>query len=485
MITQIEIDGFKTFKDFKVELAPFQVIVGPNGSGKSNLFDALQLLSRLADHDVYEAFQCIRGDASDLFTRYPDGSISNTIRIAVEMLVDRKGRDAFGKEVTLEYPRLRYELEIAQGTDENGLDELYIKQEALKTIPPEDDSWCKKYNADAYMNSSQEIEVFLNFIEGKTFTISYMTGEYFLEELDQGIQKIGPVEISEFHVNFEDKRTNTLLRETPVAMSNHVIAVLSELRSLKFLHINPTALRQHSSTKGPRFLSSDGGNLPATLARIKSEDPFAFRCISHDLSGLMPGSLQIDVEKNQQGREYEIRAEISDQRSFSAQVLSDGILRLLALATLRHDPQSRGTICIEEPENGVQPLYLNKFASLLREMATDFTDPDCADEPLRQVLVTTHSPIFISQPQVIDHLLLAVTPLSGDPKIKLPFLVTRMHAVLTPNTLTQAGLDPERDRAPKYYTIDIVKKYLDSGVLEEARQQLQQARADLQNLYKK
>jgi predicted ATPase len=33
MITQIERDGFKTFKDFKVELAPFQVIVGPNGSG--------------------------------------------------------------------------------------------------------------------------------------------------------------------------------------------------------------------------------------------------------------------------------------------------------------------------------------------------------------------------------------------------------------------------------------------------------------------
>src|SRR5258707_15312073 len=69
MITQIEIDGFKTFKDFKVELAPFQVIVGPNGSGKSNLFDALQLLSLLADHDLYEAFQGIRGDASDLFTR--------------------------------------------------------------------------------------------------------------------------------------------------------------------------------------------------------------------------------------------------------------------------------------------------------------------------------------------------------------------------------------------------------------------------------
>ncbi len=27
MITRVEIDGFKTFKDFSVELAPFQVIV--------------------------------------------------------------------------------------------------------------------------------------------------------------------------------------------------------------------------------------------------------------------------------------------------------------------------------------------------------------------------------------------------------------------------------------------------------------------------
>src|SRR5437660_11154888 len=81
MITQIEIDGFKTFKDFKVELAPFQVIVGPNGSGKSNLFDALHLLSRLADvDDLRLAFQApdnnpqkLRSDAHELFTALPNG----------------------------------------------------------------------------------------------------------------------------------------------------------------------------------------------------------------------------------------------------------------------------------------------------------------------------------------------------------------------------------------------------------------------------
>lgn len=96
MLTQIEIDGFKTFENFKVELAPFQVIVGPNGSGKSNLFDALQLLSRLAEMDLYSAFQGLRGNANEAFTKYPDGQ-AERILIAVEMLVDRKMQDDLGR----------------------------------------------------------------------------------------------------------------------------------------------------------------------------------------------------------------------------------------------------------------------------------------------------------------------------------------------------------------------------------------------------
>ena len=114
MITQIEIDGFKTFKDFKVELAPFQVIVGSNGSGKSNLFDALQLVSQflIPGNDVYKAMQGIRGEAGELFTRYPDGSTSDTIRIAVEMLVDKKAAFSDGREIDLKFAHFRYELEI-------------------------------------------------------------------------------------------------------------------------------------------------------------------------------------------------------------------------------------------------------------------------------------------------------------------------------------------------------------------------------------
>ncbi len=38
VLTRIEIDGFKTFCGFSLDLQPFNVIAGANASGKSNLF---------------------------------------------------------------------------------------------------------------------------------------------------------------------------------------------------------------------------------------------------------------------------------------------------------------------------------------------------------------------------------------------------------------------------------------------------------------
>lgn len=82
MLTRIEIDGFKSFENFSVDLNPFTAIVGPNGSGKSNLFDAIRLLSRLAERPVarclanarfgrcwYGAFLELNGLCGDIIVR--------------------------------------------------------------------------------------------------------------------------------------------------------------------------------------------------------------------------------------------------------------------------------------------------------------------------------------------------------------------------------------------------------------------------------
>lgn len=481
MITQIEIDGFKTFKDFKVELAPFQVIVGPNGSGKSNLFDALQLVSQcmIPGNDVYKAMQGIRGEAGELFTKYPDGSTSDTIHIAIEMLVDQKAHFSDGREIDLKFARFRYELEIKSKAEKNALYQHYTKSHQFKMISPESDNWCEKYHISPNNKIFQETVLLsqANFDEYRNTippTLRKKLKDIQIEDIIAALAKS--------KANTEDMDFFKFLKDASELDYIYSDIAEEELRSLLFYHLNPEALRKRSSTSAPRYLAPDGSNLPATLARIKAEDPLAFQFISHDITSLISDVLSVDVEKYDAIGEYGIHVTTSDKRTFTAQALSDGTLRLLALATLRNDPQFRGTICIEEPENGVQPLYLNKFARLLHDMATDFADPERAEEPLRQVIVTTHSPTFISQPEVIDHLLLATTPTRVSSETQSLLNVTRMEPVITPETLASVNSDSGEDRASKYYTIDIVRQYLDSGTLQQADERLKQARSDLHKI---
>ncbi|MEV0378493.1 AAA family ATPase [Nonomuraea sp. NPDC050643] len=51
MLTRIEIDGFKSFLGFELDVPPFLALVGPNSSGKSNFLDALAFVrsAMLAD----------------------------------------------------------------------------------------------------------------------------------------------------------------------------------------------------------------------------------------------------------------------------------------------------------------------------------------------------------------------------------------------------------------------------------------------------
>lgn len=488
MLTQIEIDGFKTFKDFKVELAPFQVIIGPNGSGKSNLFDALHLLSRLAEHDLYTAFQGLRGDMAESFTRYPDGRASDRIRFAVEVLLDSKGQNSLGGAVELEYRRLRYELELRYTPEENAPQLLKVTHEALKVIPPEADTWCKKYGINvrdeplpAGIDSDHSL---FSAFQDETGTLHLKAySQFFNKQLTD--EKINVVDAREdayvwssfymLSTAIEGNVMTAMLSGLELA-SYHAVTLRNELRSLKFLHLNPQALRQPCSTSSPRSLTSDGGNLAAVLAHMQREDKYVMGDISRDMANLVPGILKIKVERIKPIDQYIIQAKTSDQRSFSSLVLSDGTLRLLALAALKNDPQFHGALCIEEPENGVDPLHVPNMVRLLRKMATDFNAPEQIDQPLRQVLITTHSPALIGLPEVIDSLIFALKVARVEPG-QGALQVTRMVPVLPHNA--QHDTDGERDIAVETYTIDQVRKYLSCDSVHETRDRLTEARSTL------
>ena len=464
LITLIELDGFKTFQKFRLELSPFQVIVGPNGAGKSNLFDALRLLTRLVDTDLRSAFQELRGNAVELFTTFPDGRSSNQMTLAGEMLVDRNIQDSWGAQATLKYTRMRYDLQITRRMDEQGLEKLYVARETLKAIVRSEDQWSKRHGLSTQNGWLPRLTGGrISFISTEPLADSPTTIN--LHQDGHGGRKSSVAE----------KIERTVLSGVTNTEFPHAFAAREEIRTWKFLQLNPEVLRDPSSMLASPYLSPDGHNLAAVLARMQAEEPFSLTDVSTDLANLVPGLLKVEVEKDQARNQYLIKATMQDQTTFSSRVLSDGTLRMLALATLKNDPQHKGVLCFEEPENGVHPFRLKNIASLLLQLATNFHDPEQVNLPLRQLLVNTHSPSFISQSDVRKALLFAYTATRIGPADQqtLPQRVTRMVPVARAyeqlKQLKMFSEETEQAKREDAYTIEQIKRYLNSENLEEAR----------------
>ncbi len=144
MLTRLEIDGFKSFRNFAINLQPFQVLIGPNGVGKTNLFDAIVLLSHLAaGQNVEAAFDEGRGEIVEQFTMYPDGTHAHQMTFAAEILVSNNVQAQNGKTLKVASTRLRYELNL-EGRIEDGREHVYVSREELTTIPESADKWIKE-----------------------------------------------------------------------------------------------------------------------------------------------------------------------------------------------------------------------------------------------------------------------------------------------------------------------------------------------------
>lgn len=408
MITRIEIDGFKTFRNFALKLSPLQVIVGINGAGKSNVFDVLHLLTRLVDVDLRSAFQEIRGEATELFTLFPDKHSANTITLAVEMLVNPSIKDSWGVQKALKYTRMRYELHIMRVNEQN-LERLYVTAESLKAIVRGDDEWIKTQGLTVKDGWLPEVKGgHLPFIS--TDPPQEKNGYKTTIKLHQdGHGGVGKSSVAK-------KIERTVLSSVINTEFPHAFAAREEIRNWKFLQLNPEALRQPGSMLASPYLTSDGKYLANALWRIQGEDEGLLTDISSDLAHLVPGLLEVEIENDRVRNQYVLKAVMQDHTVFTSRMLSDGTLRMLALATLKNDPEHQGVVCFEEPKHGVHPSRLHAIARLLRQLATDFKKPEDQKRPLRQMLVNTHSPSFISQPDIRDTLLFAFTATLIDPQ---------------------------------------------------------------------
>jgi predicted ATPase len=108
VITRIEIDGFKSFLDFELDVPPFLALVGPNASGKSNFLDALgfaraALLARWPELSPSNdpLLEARRGKPHELFHRpVGHGSVPGfTVSVEADVQVS-KGREKVRATIT-------------------------------------------------------------------------------------------------------------------------------------------------------------------------------------------------------------------------------------------------------------------------------------------------------------------------------------------------------------------------------------------------
>jgi len=157
-------------------------------------------------------------------------------------------------------------------------------------------------------------------------------------------------------------------------------------------------MRQTDSFLSDRHITANGAHLPATLYRLASAGTVngdspeeIYATIASKLADLVPIH-DLIVHKDERLQQLYIEAWERSGVALPARSLSDGTLRFLTLCILSEDPEARGLMCMEEPENGIHPAKLQDMLALLNELAVDPTSAPGEENIFRQVIIATHSP---------------------------------------------------------------------------------------------
>ena len=204
----------------------------------------------------------------------------------------------------------------------------------------------------------------------------------------------------------------TVLSVANAAESPTVLCARREMQSWRILQLEPSALRKPDEINASPHLALNGAHLAANLYHlaqtqiVKTEDEeqridpdFIFSKVANRLSTLIGDIHKVWVDRDDKREILTLQVTGKDGTDHPARSLSDGTLRFLALSVLEMDVTSQGVICLEEPENGIHPERIPAMLRLLRDIATDPNEPVDESNPLRQVIVNTHSPVVVSEVQ--------------------------------------------------------------------------------------
>lgn len=389
MITRIKIDGFKSLLNTELYFDTFTCIAGVNAIGKSNFFDALMFLSKLADHTIVDAAKSIRSEnqkhseIKDIF--YKNGNdYYSKMSFEVDMLVARSAEDDLGQMAEASITSLRYVLELQLNQENSNRELIEIIKEELKPIPR------TEARKNIHFNPSTEWVRSVIYGQKTTSFISTENNKVRLHQDGGGGRTT---------LFIAEKMPRTLL-STVTAESPTAFMVRHEMRNWLMLQLEPSALREPNSIYEVKNaeMTAYGNNLPATLYRLHlaEKEGSVYQRLTNQMKELVPSVDEIMIDNDEKRNLLTLQIRFKDGLVLPAQSLSDGTLRFLGLAILKEDNRSGNLICLEEPENGIHPKKIVEIVNLLKAMASDVEDIMDDSDPLRQVIINSHSPLVVS-----------------------------------------------------------------------------------------
>ena len=344
MITSLRVVDFKSFADETLGVGPFTLLVGAHASGKSNIRDAFRFLHGigrgytlaeiLGGKREWEGIRGAPGEVARLQETHPHESRS----FAIEL------------KLTLDGQAASYLIEV----ECNPVTGFAVTREELKSE----------------------------------------SGPIYRTVDEDTVRSIGDPRRDQYHwvrraAPPSGEPVGGLLRSKPVLTqifpAGLVGDVLGALEGMRFLELSTKRMRE-PSMRGATILGDSGEYLPSVLASI-CDDYRSKETLVSWIRELTPlGVNDFWFGDDPSGRVHLYLVENGGRR-ISADSVSDGTLRFLAILAALLGPEPAGTYFIEDIENGIHP---NRLWLLL-----DLIERQTAGSGV-QVIATTHSPSVLN-----------------------------------------------------------------------------------------
>ncbi len=371
MLKSVRIQNFKSYKDATLALSPFTVLIGANASGKSNAIEALRFLSILANGQKLSSF------------KYAVLNKDGGIRGSIDRLMYPESKSCFfGCEFdTSDYNALLMEISL-KGS------ELFIASESLAK---------KGKKTPLYIATTRE--------GGFNFPVVNVTYDNFTRG-----GKYPSIACSNQEPVFMQLTTPASILEK-YKVSRSVIPensrkVQAALKSFFFLDPIPAKMRGYSAPD--KLLLNNGENLSGVLfnlikqtQNLSQEEKKENRKNKEDILAFIESLPEqnfssVSTIKEPRGERLLTLKETfgNNEQECDASLLSDGTLRVLAVAVALLSAPEKSTVVIEELDNGIHPSRAKQILAKVNEIAKRRN---------LKILITTHNPAMLDAlpPEVI------------------------------------------------------------------------------------